>query len=242
MAEDGALPDHLRCSRTDGRQWRCKRRVMDDMKLCDIHYLQGRHRQFKEKVPESLKLQRKPSKKSLNKEPELEIRAQKVATKKNLLSKPMKRKKSARVSTEALDDALRKMKLKKGNLQLELIRMVLKRDLEKKKKETKKKTSDSASAAKKKKKKTKNDEMDMEEEENSEGELTRELPNGVMAISPAQSPSPRNFGNVGANCHVKVGVDTGVVRRRRFRSKNIEPLPIGTMQVLTVVLCVLMLC
>jgi lysine-specific demethylase 3 len=215
---------------------------MDDMKLCEIHYLQGRHRQFKEKVPESLKLQRKPSKKALNKEAELEIRAQKVGTKKNLLSKPMKRKKSARFSTEAVDDALRKMKLKKGNLQLELIRMVLQRGLEKKKKETKKKTSDSASAAKKKKKKTGNDEMDMEEEENSEEEeLTRQLPNGVMAISPAQSPSPRNFGNVGTNCHVKVGVDAGMVRRRCFRSKNIEPLPIGTMQVLTAVLCVLML-
>ncbi|KAG2685234.1 hypothetical protein I3760_10G115200 [Carya illinoinensis] len=229
MGEEEALPDHLRCSRTDGRQWRCKRRVMGDMKLCEIHYLQGRHRQNKEKVPDSLKILRK-SKKSPSKDPELQSRAQNVKMK---LSKPMKRKnKSVRVS-EALDEALRKMKFKKGNLQLELITMVLKRDLEKKKKETrtkKTKNSDSVSGSKKKKK-MKRGEMDIEE--NCDGEeLTRELPNGVMAISPAPSPSPRNCSNAGANCDVKVGVDTSVVRRRSFRSKNIEPLPTGTMQVL----------
>ncbi|XP_073264793.1 lysine-specific demethylase JMJ28 [Populus alba] len=58
------LPDNLRCKRTDGRQWRCNRRVMDDKKLCEIHHLQGRHRQYRRKVPETLKLQRKKSKKS----------------------------------------------------------------------------------------------------------------------------------------------------------------------------------
>lgn len=213
---------------------------MENMKLCEIHYLQGRHRQYKEKVPESLKLQRKKSKKSMSKDAaELGIRAQKV----NKLSKPvmkrkMKKKKSVRVSdSEALDETLRKMKLKKGNLQLELIRMVLKRDLEKKKKNSKK--SNSASVKKmrnqKKNSKTKQNEIHMEEnseEDEEEEELTRELPNGVMAISPVPSPSPRNYNNVGGNCDVKVGVDTGVIRRRCFRSKNIEPVPIGTMQVM----------
>lgn len=224
MEEEEALPDNLRCSRTDGRQWRCKRRVMDDLKLCEIHYLQGRHRQVKEKVPESLKL-RRTSKKSLSKDPKPEIRARKGRKK---LSTPMKRKKSERVA-EALEEALRKTKLKKGNLQSELIRMVLKRDLEKKKKEEEKKKSNSVSAVRKKR--TKKDEIDMEEDSDGE-ELTRELPNGVMAISPAPSLSPRNFSNGGANYNLKVGVDTGVVRQRSFRSKNIEPLPIGTMQVL----------
>lgn len=222
---------------------------MENMKLCEIHYLQGRHRQYKEKVPESLKLQRKKSKKSMSKDAaELGIRAQKV----NKLSKPvmkrkMKKKKSVRVSdSEALDETLRKMKLKKGNLQLELIRMVLKRDLEKKKKNSKK--SNSASVKKmrnqKKNSKTKQNEIHMEEnseEDEEEEELTRELPNGVMAISPVPSPSPRNYNNVGGNCDVKVGVDTGVIRRRCFRSKNIEPVPIGTMQVLIVVLCLCLL-
>ena len=55
----GPLPDKLRCTRTDGRRWRCKRRVMENMKLCEIHYLQGRHRQYRENVPEDLKIQRK---------------------------------------------------------------------------------------------------------------------------------------------------------------------------------------
>nr|POE80422.1 lysine-specific demethylase jmj25 [Quercus suber] len=199
MEEEEALADHLRCSRTDGRQWRCKRRVMENMKLCEIHYLQGRHRQYKEKVPESLKLQRKKkSKKSQGSKEtastEFGIRVERVKMKRKL-------KKPARVSgSEAalLDETLRKMKSKKkGNLQLELIRM-----------------------------------DNSEEEEEEEGELTRQLPNGVMAISPVPSPSPRNFNNVDGNCDVKVGVENGVVRRRCFRSKNIEPLPFGTMQLM----------
>lgn len=221
---------------------------MENMKLCEIHYLQGRHRQYKEKVPESLKLQRKKkTKKSQGgKETassEFGIRVEKVKMKRKV-------KKPARVSgSEAalLDETLRKMKSKKkGNLQLELIRMVLKRDLEKKKKNSKK--SNSASVKKmrnqKKNSKTKQNEIHMEEnseEDEEEEELTRELPNGVMAISPVPSPSPRNYNNVGGNCDVKVGVDTGVIRRRCFRSKNIEPVPIGTMQVLIVVLCLCLL-
>ncbi|XP_050289017.1 lysine-specific demethylase JMJ28 isoform X3 [Quercus robur] len=239
MEEEEALADHLRCSRTDGRQWRCKRRVMENMKLCEIHYLQGRHRQYKEKVPESLKLQRKKkSKKSQGcKETassEFGIRVERVKMKRKV-------KKPARVSgSEAalLDETLRKMKSKKkGNLQLELIRMVLKRDLEKKKKnKKKKKKSDFPLVKKKKNMKTKQNEIELEdnseEEEEEEEELTRQLPNGVMAISPVPSPSPRNFNNVDGNCDVKVGVENGVARRRCFRSKNIEPLPFGTMQLM----------
>jgi len=53
------LPDELRCGRNDEKQWRCKRKVIDNLKVCEIHYLQGKNRQYREKVPESLKLQRK---------------------------------------------------------------------------------------------------------------------------------------------------------------------------------------
>ncbi|XP_020221424.1 lysine-specific demethylase JMJ25 isoform X2 [Cajanus cajan] len=102
--EEEALPEHLRCSRTDGRQWRCRRRVMENLKLCEIHYLQGRHRQHKEKVPESLKLQRKRK----NDAVAVEIGA-------------MRKRKSA----EALASRRK---------QLELIRMVLQREVEKKRK------------------------------------------------------------------------------------------------------------
>ncbi|KAK7302681.1 hypothetical protein RJT34_13575 [Clitoria ternatea] len=106
--EEEAVPEHLRCSRTDGRQWRCRRRVMENLKLCETHYLQGQRRQQKEKVPESLKLQRKRK----NDDVEVKVRAKK------------KRK-----SREALV-ARRK--------QLELIRMVLEREIEKKKKKKEK--------------------------------------------------------------------------------------------------------
>lgn len=213
MNEDEALPDHLRCNRTDGRQWRCKRRVMDNLKLCEIHYLQGRHRQYKEKVPESLKLQRTTTKKKAamgdQSRRSVKIRAKKV----EILAKLMKRKRSG--------ESLRKMKrLKKGNAELELIRMVLKREVEKNTERSKKKKEE--------------EDLVVEEEEESEEELTRDLPNGLMAISSSSSPSPApRSGNVGSNspCHVKVGVDFRAVPQRRFRSKNSEAIPIGKLQV-----------
>ncbi|KDP20870.1 hypothetical protein JCGZ_21341 [Jatropha curcas] len=231
MEENEPLPDHLRCKRTDGRQWRCNRRVMDDKKLCEIHHLQGRHRQYKRKVPESLKLQRKYKKKSTANADSTpingEIRAHKGEKLSRLvkLAKPMKRKKSIGES-EALDEAVKKMRLKRGDLQLELIRMVLRREVEKRKKKKKKK-----------KKKVVVQEINSENDNdvdssNSEGELMRDLPNGLMAISPA-----KHFGNVAAAssstpCDIKIGAaDFSAVTRRRFRSKNIEPMPIGTLQV-----------
>ncbi|KAL5579283.1 hypothetical protein UlMin_011725 [Ulmus minor] len=206
MEEDEPLPDHLRCNRTDGRQWRCKRRVKDNLKLCEIHYLQGRHRQYKEKVPESLKLQRKAksAKEGEGNGDKIRIRAKKSG----MVAKIMKRKRPG--------ETLKKMKkLKRGDTQLELIRMVLKREAEKSK--NKKKNVSFL-------------------EENSEGELTRDLPNGRMAISSSSPSSPRQLsGNVVSDSpiDVKVGVDLGqFVPQRRFRSKNIEALPIGKLQVL----------
>ncbi|XP_022720535.1 lysine-specific demethylase JMJ25-like isoform X2 [Durio zibethinus] len=219
--EEGALPDHLRCKRTDGRQWRCKRRVMEGKKLCELHHIQGRHRQKRQKVPESLKMQRKKRVFEKNK---LEIRAKLLQ-----LAKPMKRKRVIGGESEALDESIRKMKLRRGDLPLELIRMVLKRENEKKKKKKRKESNCS--------------DFDEEEEE----DLIRELPNGLMAISSSSphfdnagscsgSGTGSGSGSVSGSCfNVKVGeteTDTVAITRRRFRSKNIEPLHVGTLQVM----------
>lgn len=188
MKADDALPDHLRCNRTDGRQWRCNRPVMEDKKLCEIHYLQGKHRQHKEKVPESLKIQRRTGK-SEGKVPalhNLKIRAQKI-------EKPGRRA----------------VRMRRKNLARELVRIVVKREAEKRR-----------------------------EVEGSGGEdMMRRLPNGVMVISQSaarrqQQQSGGANDNVGSQCDVKVGVDANVAPRRRFRSKNLEPLPIGAVQVM----------
>ncbi|KAL6990934.1 hypothetical protein U1Q18_009055, partial [Sarracenia purpurea var. burkii] len=202
MKEDKALPDDLRCKRTDGRQWRCRRRVMENKKLCEIHHLQGRHRQHKEKVPESLKIKRKKH----NQDSELqnqEISARKRG--KEGIPRLAKRSRNVDVS-EALDDALRKMKLKRGDLQLELIRGFLQRQVEKKK------------------------EKELKKNGQKDTEMMRELPNGLMAISPALSQQNLNIPN--ASCNVKLGIDPSLIPRRCFRSKNIEPVPISTMQII----------
>ncbi|KAM1139082.1 hypothetical protein ACFX2B_036482 [Malus domestica] len=224
MGEEGALPDHLRCSRTDGRQWRCKRRVMDDMKLCEIHYLQGRHRQFREKVPESLKLQRTP--KNAGKKDQngsgVKIRARKVEN----LVKLLKRKRSDE-AVKNCKKKKRKVKLKKSELNLELIRMVLRREVEKRNQTTTKNKVVEESEA----------DDDDDDDDRGGGGLTRDLPNGRMAISSSSSQSPRlRSGNAGSNSSSdgKVGADLNPVttRRRCFRSKNIEPMPAGTFQFL----------
>lgn len=200
MAENGALPDDLRCNRTDGRQWRCKRRVVEGKKLCEIHYIQGRHRNKKQKVPESLKIMRntknKKKPKIQNSKGSLEI-GLRILKKKPLKPKPC--------VSEALDEALRRMELKRGDLPLELIRVFLKRQLEKKKDK---------------------------ESKNDSAELMREFPNAVMAIPPTPT---ENFSNAGSVLDIKLGLDSSSspFSLRRFRSKNIEPLPISTMQVIS---------
>lgn len=117
---------------------------MENLKLCEIHYLQGRHRQNKETVPESLKLQRKRQ----NDVVETKIGA--------------KRKRKSR---EAL--------VNRRN-QLELIRMVLQREVEKKKK---------------KKESQLNLPLNLNLNLHSNHELRKELPNGVMAIASASTPN-----------------------------------------------------
>ncbi|XP_022886306.1 lysine-specific demethylase JMJ25 isoform X1 [Olea europaea var. sylvestris] len=197
MPEKDLPPDHLRCKRTDGRQWRCSRRALDGLTLCEIHHLQGRHRQKKQKVPDSLKIERSYSKQRKNCE-------------KGGVSKLTKMQQSVekrkRCQSEALDEALKRMKLRKGDLQLELIRVFLKRQVEKKKERALK--------------------------ESATGETMRVLPNGVMAISHLPLGS-QEFSNQNGVLDVKLGVDLNLslFSQRNFRSKNIEPLPIGTMQV-----------
>ncbi|XP_075503003.1 lysine-specific demethylase JMJ28-like isoform X1 [Primulina tabacum] len=193
--------EELRCKRTDGRQWRCKRQAMAGKTLCDIHYLQGKHRQNRQKVPDSLKLERKVTKKRAKNGDTVRV------PKLKQVSLAVERRKRQAVS-EALDDVLKRMKLKSGDLQLELIREFLKRQVTKKK------------------------EKEKGLEDNVVADETRELPYGVMAIS--QSPaSLQKFGECNGGLDVKLGVNLheNSVLQRHFRSKNIEPLPIGTMQI-----------
>ena len=110
------------------------------------------------------------------------------------------------------------VKRKQRDTQLELIRMVLQREVEKNKR-----------------KKSEKEKEEVEEELHhyyGEGELKRELPNGVMEIAPAAS-TPHDYTNVGSHCDVKVGIfdHSRAVTPRYFRSKNVERLPVGKLQV-----------
>lgn len=201
MRDKDPPPEEFRCKRTDGRQWRCKRRAMDGKTLCDIHYLQGKHRQHKQKVPESLKLERNAGKKREDSNGECSRRVPKLAKKRTVAAERRRR----RGMSEALDETLKKMNLKRGDLHLELIRVFLKRQVEKKKEREFK-------------------EISVEDE-------TRVLPCGVMAISQSHSGLQGVQENDGLD--VKIGEDSNAdsLLQRHFRSKNIEPLPISTMQV-----------
>ncbi|XP_010529387.1 PREDICTED: uncharacterized protein LOC104806269 isoform X2 [Tarenaya hassleriana] len=212
MPETEAVPDDLRCNRSDGRKWRCKRRAMEGRKMCEIHHLQLNLRQHKQKVPESLKLVRS---KNVAEASGTELTSGIRARRSGKSGKASKRKR-VMGEAEAVDEAVRKMKLKRGDARLDLIRMVLKREVEKMKKPNKKKKMN---------KKESNREFD--DSEGSDEDLMRFLPYGVMAIS---SSSP-NTSNAASSCDVKVGAEPISVSRRRFRSKNIEPFPVGKMQV-----------
>ncbi|KAJ4899811.1 RING-type protein [Raphanus sativus] len=37
MSESEAVPDEFRCNRSDGKQWRCKRRALEGKKMCETH-------------------------------------------------------------------------------------------------------------------------------------------------------------------------------------------------------------
>ncbi|CAH8392794.1 unnamed protein product [Eruca vesicaria subsp. sativa] len=191
MSENEVFPDEFRCNRSDGKQWRCKRRALEGKKMCETHTSQLTLKRSKQRAAESTR----------SREGEIEA------------GRSKKRKMGG--EAEAVDEAVRKMGLKRGDLQLDLIRMALKREAEKKKK------------AKPKKKKKKRKEISVNSDFVGE-ELTKVLPYGIMAISP---PSPTTSNVSSSPCDVKVGGEPVSLTKRRFRSKNIAPLPFGKMQV-----------
>lgn len=188
MPDNADLPDNHRCARTDGRKWRCKRQVSDGKRYCEDHFVQLQRKGQRKKERKQAVNSRKTGEKS---KPKVELKLESDNSKK-------------RSAGEALDETLRKMKLKKGDIQLELIREYLVRKVEKIK------------------------EKEMEESRSGVNNITKELPNGRMEI-PVQSRE--KFDNVGPY-NVKVGVNCKSIQRRNFRSKNVEPIPVCTMQIL----------
>lgn len=134
---------------------------------------------------------------------------EKIGGKRSQKSKEVSKEKAEssrkRSASEALDETLRKMKLKKGDIQLELIREYLIRKVGKKK------------------------EKELKESESGVKNIIKEFPNGRMEIPPSETP--QEFDNVGPY-NVKLGVNCKTIERRNFRSKNVEPIPVCTMQIL----------
>ncbi|KAI7738175.1 hypothetical protein M8C21_007558 [Ambrosia artemisiifolia] len=242
MAENsGDLPDDQRCKRNDGRQWRCRRPVVEGRTMCEAHFLQGKLRQNKEPVPDSLKIERQRTRKSRknqeNTSGKSEIRGNEnmgcsnlprkrggiegEMSRSNSIRKRRKRSvkeenlKSCVDMSEDLDDALKKMNLKKGDLQLDLIRGYLNRQIEKKKKK------------KKKGKQPHNDNNNNNNNNNNKGDIIKELKYGRLEISQASTSTPP----VVTVNNVKVGASgSGLLPTRFFRSKNIDRVPMATMQ------------
>ncbi|CAH8345638.1 unnamed protein product [Eruca vesicaria subsp. sativa] len=199
MSENEAIPDEFRCNRSDGKQWRCKRRALEGKRLCETHTSQLTQKRNREKASASTtKVVR--SRKGDEAASSSEIRDSEFG-------KSKKRKKR-----EEEDEA--------RDLRLDLIRMALKREAEKNKK--KKTLTMKKKKEEKKKKKSKGFGGFVGEE------LTKVLPNGIMAISP---PSPTTSDVSSSPCDVKVGQEDISMIRRRFRSKNVEALTFGKMQV-----------
>nr|AGN12868.1 putative protein binding/transcription factor/zinc ion binding protein [Leavenworthia alabamica] len=213
MSENEVVPDEFRCNRSDGKQWRCKRRAMEGKKLCETHVSQQNLTRSKQKVPESLKLIRSMKRGDEATSSEIELNEVRIRAKR------LGKSKGKRVmdQSEAVDEAVKRMKLKRGDLQLDLINLALKREVEKSKRLPKKKRM---------KMKKKKDKINKGFSDFIGEELTKVLPNGIMAISP---PSPTTS-DVSSPCDIKVGVQPIQLTKRRFRSKNIEPMPIGKMQ------------
>ncbi|XP_077254036.1 uncharacterized protein LOC143892996 [Tasmannia lanceolata] len=194
-----ALPDDLRCRRSS-QNWRCKRRAVKNRSLCKIHCFQEQCWQNKQKVPDDMKLQRGPKPK-----------------------KELKR----RSGLGFQDKAGKKMKIMKGDLEMELIEMVLQWQMERKKRRISEKNEgelkDLPNGRHSKKKKNGGESNDVPNgrlsEKKNEGEL-KDLPNGRMAISPA--PVVVEFGNAIKPCERKVGLEADSFIGRRIRSKNAE--------------------
>lgn len=110
-----------RCKRTDGRGWRCKKRVMEGKTLCEIHYEQGRLRQKRITVPEELKIQRGEG-------------VEKV-------EKRMKKKRELEILENNSDKGMKRMKA-------ELIRVFLRREIMESTKKSEKRVNDSGEVTK----------------------------------------------------------------------------------------------
>ncbi|KAI3698017.1 hypothetical protein L6452_31126 [Arctium lappa] len=218
---DCSLPDEQRCKRSDGRKWRCRRPVMQGRTLCEAHFAQSHYRKQREPVPHHLKLERSDPPQIDQESPKnqdgvlpqkrtrrnnLTIRANGDVGCSNLQGKRSKKEEKSSVDiSEKLDDALRKMNLEKGDLQLDLIRGCLMRQVEKKK------------------------EKQLTTKEN----VVRDLKYGRLEISQSPVSSRLISATNAGSLNVKVGVPApNFFPRRVFRSKNIEPLPIATMQIL----------
>ncbi|CAO2842744.1 unnamed protein product, partial [Amaranthus hypochondriacus] len=85
------VEEELRCKRTDGRGWRCKRRVLEGKTLCEIHYEQGRLRQQRITVPDELKILRGEGSEEVEKRLK---RKKEIETLENNSNKGMKRMKA----------------------------------------------------------------------------------------------------------------------------------------------------
>ncbi|KAJ0263528.1 hypothetical protein HA466_0038680 [Hirschfeldia incana] len=175
MSENEAVPDEFRCNRSDGKQWRCKRRALEGKKMCETH------------TSQLLTLKRTKHKKKA---------AASAAAAEETKGMRSKKKKKRKRAEAAVDEAVRK-----------------------KTKEPKKKRKEIS--------------VNKGFGDFVGEELTKVLPYGIMAISPpspttsnvSSSPSPSPCDDV------KVGEEPVSLTKRRFRSKNIEPLPFGKMQV-----------
>ncbi|PWA34141.1 transcription factor jumonji/aspartyl beta-hydroxylase [Artemisia annua] len=178
------------CNRNDGRKWRCGRPAFEGRTLCEKHYLQGKLRQHKEPVPDDLKFERQRYRKNHQENDE----------NRSSVSKKGKRKVLDDSEDDPdLDDALKKMNLKKGDLELDLIRGYLSSQVQKKKGKQPQKE-----------------------------DIVKELKYGRLEISqssPSTPPIPVT--------NVKVGAPApSSAPTRFFRSKNIDRVPVATMQIL----------
>ncbi|XP_071697347.1 lysine-specific demethylase JMJ28 [Rutidosis leptorrhynchoides] len=210
----GSLPNDQRCKRTDGRKWRCGRPVFEGRTLCEQHFLQGRLRQNKEPVPDNLKFERqKPLK--IDENPNHNLKRGNDNSSNSSRKRPKRSKKEPKLKSSVdlskdLDDALKKMNLKKGDLQLDLIRGSLKRQIEKKKgKEPPQKQK--------------------QQQQQQQQDIVKELKYGRLEISQCSPPSTSS--SPSPPVAVKLGVSANAVSTTRsFRSKNINPAPIVTKQ------------
>ncbi|GAB2298740.1 hypothetical protein Dimus_032814 [Dionaea muscipula] len=250
MAVDELLPEEIRCNRRDGRDWRCKRPVMEGKKLCEIHYVQGRLRQYKEKVPDALKFKhgenRKPAEdvESMSAPASGGVAAECVGVRVSKRMSAAKRKQAKETTTDTTADEvldgeeklLSCSSVPEGGIKrrkTELIRMFVKREIERSNKPKKRRRKKMLQTKVKMKKKA------VEVVRVVNKELTRDLPYGVMEISP-EDPEPdpaiatetlgsgdnaRPVGiKIGAQCFNSLGI-------RKFRSKNADRPPICTVKV-----------